>query len=447
MTTVSDLLTIFDSNLYSEFLEKYPEVVTPELETDNLITARGISFLRTGQPSEAVKNFQILIQKNPNNKESRLYHTCQTPLPSPPFLFVSNSIVAAGNVWMQDCLEKGNELLTNGKMQEAYEAYSQIKLNDYENLNKNLVFQLSNNLAVCLLNLGRAAEALDAFNSSHLTSSLEDDTSSLSEKRKADTALNKAIILKSLQRYEEALTEFDQCLVLQTENLNAICGKAEILSSLGRFDEAVEMTTAAIEAHPIEDKMATATELPKVTQILSLWVARGFASIKLSQFPNAMNDFNFVIQLASQPPYASLIPSSETSLSEAYRLRNICLSYYGDHLLSAGEILKAIEIYDEAITIAGGEDMVPTVSVLFNRAYGFYQLSPSSAEYLDKAIEGFQAVVKRDPSHFQGQTGLGQALLNKADAMVAKEGTVPLFPSLLPLGPLPLLLLSCSPLL
>lgn len=326
---------------------------------------------------------------------------------------------------MQDCLERGNDLLTSGKMQEAYESYSQIKLNDYENLNKNLVFQLCNNLAVCLLNLGRAAEALDAFNSSHLTSSLEDDTSPLSEKRRADTALNKAIILKSLQRHEEALAEFEQCLASQTDNLTAICGKAEILSSLRRFDEAVEMTTAAIDAHPLDEQMAS-TDLPKVTQILSLWVARGFASIKLNEFANAMKDFNFVIQLSSQPPYLTLIPRSETSLTEAYRLRNICLSYYGDHLLSAGDILKAIEVYDEAIEVAGGEDMVPTVSVLFNRAYGYYQLSPGSPEYLDKAIEGFQAVVKRDPNHFQGQTGLGQALLNKADAMVAQGGNFPL---------------------
>ena len=323
---------------------------------------------------------------------------------------------------MQDCLERGNDLLTNGKMQEAYEAYSQIKLSEYENLNKNLVFQLCNNLAVCLLNLGRAAEALDAFNSSHLTSSLEDDTSTLSEKRRADLALNKAIILKSLQRYEEALTEFDQCLAIQTDNLTAICGKAEILSSLSRFDEAVEMTTTAIDAHPLDEQMAP-TDLPKVTQILSLWVARGFASIKLKQFDNSMKDFNFVIQLASQAPYLTIIPRSETSLTEAYRLRNICLSYYGDHLLSAGDILKAIEIYDEAIEVAGGEDVVPTVGVLFNRAYAYYQLSTNSAEYLDKAIEGFQAVVKRDPNHFQGQTGLGQALLNKADTMTAKGGT------------------------
>jgi tetratricopeptide (TPR) repeat protein len=91
MTTISDLLTIFDSNLYSEFLEKYSEIVTPELETDNLITARGISFLRTGQPAEAVKYFELLLQKNPNNKESRLYHTCLFLLPLLlHFLFSNN---------------------------------------------------------------------------------------------------------------------------------------------------------------------------------------------------------------------------------------------------------------------------------------------------------------------------------------------------------------------
>eukprot|EP00604_Paraphysomonas_vestita_P004207 CAMPEP_0174822418 /NCGR_PEP_ID=MMETSP1107-20130205/15573_1 /TAXON_ID=36770 /ORGANISM="Paraphysomonas vestita, Strain GFlagA" /LENGTH=352 /DNA_ID=CAMNT_0016041219 /DNA_START=1037 /DNA_END=2095 /DNA_ORIENTATION=- len=60
-----------------------------------------------------------------------------------------------------------------------------------------------------------------------------------------------------------------------------------------------------------------------------------------------------------------------------------------------------------------------SINILFNRAYAHYQLASNSPEHLEEAIQGFQIVVKKDPRHFQGQTGLGQALLNKADAMAA----------------------------
>jgi tetratricopeptide (TPR) repeat protein len=375
------------------------------------------------------------------------FHPLLIPLISLP-LHPPPPPTAAGNVWMQSCLEIGNALLSEGKMQEAYDSYSQIKLNEFENLNQNLVFQLSNNLAVCLLNLERAVEALDAFNSIHLTSSLETTTSSsasasvptpLSLKRRADTALNKAIILKSLQRNEEAIVEFDLCLSIQSENLTAICGKAELLSLLGLYQEAVDLTTSAIQLNPLSGDddhddhdgrrtsgsgSAVTSDLTRITQILSLWVARGFASIKMNRFDDAMSDFNQVIALVSQPHYEAIVPKAETSVTEAYRLRNICLSYYGDHLLNSADVMQAIKVYDEAIQVAGGEEEV-SINVLFNRAYGYYQLSQTASapeDSLEKAIAGFQAVVKRDPNHLQGQTGLGQALLNKADAMASGTG-------------------------
>jgi tetratricopeptide (TPR) repeat protein len=326
--------------------------------------------------------------------------------------------LAAGNVWMQECIETGNELLGSGQLQQAAEVYSQINLNQFINLNKNLIFQLCNNLAVCLLNLGKAAEALEVFLSPHLVSSLEDDTnSSLSLKRRSDTALNKAIILKSLNRPEEALAEFDTCLSYQPDNLTAICGKSEILSSTGRFEEAIQVASNAIEVNPLSEN--TTFDVSKVSQILSLWVARGFAYIKLNSFADAINDFNFAINTVSRVPGIS---PTETSVKEAGRLRNICLGYYADHLLGTGEIEKAIVIYDEAIEITGGPES-GSVNVLFNRAYAHYQLATGSPEHLEKAIEGFQLVVKKDPNHFQGQTGLGQALLNKADAMAAATGS------------------------
>jgi Flp pilus assembly protein TadD len=87
-STISDLLTIFDNNDYSEFLSLYPQVVTAESETDNLITAKGISHLRLGQGDEACKTFFQLIQKNPNNREAKMYYTCEYCVLPPPSSFL-----------------------------------------------------------------------------------------------------------------------------------------------------------------------------------------------------------------------------------------------------------------------------------------------------------------------------------------------------------------------
>ncbi len=77
MSTISDLLTLFDNGSYREFLERYPQEITSETETDNLLTARGIAFLRIGEAEKAVSCFNILLAKNPNNKETIIYQTCK----------------------------------------------------------------------------------------------------------------------------------------------------------------------------------------------------------------------------------------------------------------------------------------------------------------------------------------------------------------------------------
>lgn len=76
MSNISNLLSIFDSGEYSKFLLEYSSIITNDNENDNLITARGIAYLRIGEPENSIINFNKLLEKNPNNKEAIIYKTC-----------------------------------------------------------------------------------------------------------------------------------------------------------------------------------------------------------------------------------------------------------------------------------------------------------------------------------------------------------------------------------
>lgn len=79
-TTIPELITLFDNGSYLQFLEQYSNVVTSETEDDRLITAKGISYLRIGEPEKAIDCFNILLKNNSNNKEAIIYKTCKSPL-------------------------------------------------------------------------------------------------------------------------------------------------------------------------------------------------------------------------------------------------------------------------------------------------------------------------------------------------------------------------------
>lgn len=343
-------------------------------------------------------------------------------------------LIAAANLWVQSCLQKGNQLFNSGDMLEACEAYTQANLNDLSSIvDKNLIFHLCNNYAIALSNSGRNIEALRAFSSPFLIKSLEEeDDIVLSNKRHSENAYHKATLLQNLDRYDEALSEFDLCLSFESDNLTAISGKCDLLTNIGRCEEALHILTNAINLFPLNetynyysnsnDSDESDNGIKKIKKIISLWLSRGYTSLKLNLYQNAIDDFSYIVSLLSTPPLSTMIPQEDTLMKESKRLRNICLNYYAESLLQSGEVLLAIRTYNEAIELMGGVEET-SINILSNRAYAYYQITSNtnlninSMEYLDKAIESFELIIHRDSSFSAAYVGLGQALLKKANLM------------------------------
>jgi tetratricopeptide (TPR) repeat protein len=75
ISKMSDLLSVFDNGEYSEFLKRYELEITPDIESEKLQIARGVAFLRTGDPQKASNILKEVIAKNPANNEALIFNT------------------------------------------------------------------------------------------------------------------------------------------------------------------------------------------------------------------------------------------------------------------------------------------------------------------------------------------------------------------------------------
>lgn len=392
---MADLLSLFAEGKYSQFLTTFSAGGVEE--SKELLTCKGIAQMRTGDVQSAGITFKQLLESNPGDTEILIY------------------LAAVGNSLIHKALDEGNACLQSNDFSSAMNAYGQVNLEEYTGLNSDLVYQLLNNRAVCLLNSGRAEEALAVFESPSMDQSMSDETGSdNSKKRRIDVYFNTAIVLKTLGRYQDALHAFDNVLNEDSSHVTATCGKSEVLNHLGRHEEALEAAKIRIDAIKSTGEMTS--------NAAGLLVAMGFALMKLLRYEEAMQLLEEAVMLTAG--------EGETPVKvEAYRLRRLCRSMQANSLLSSGDNAGAISVFDEVIaeTPVG---QVP-LSVVFNRSLAHMNIgSATSADpdtalgHLDEAIAGYDQVVQYDTTHFQGKVGLSQALLLKADV---GAGGCPLF--------------------
>lgn len=151
--------------------------------------------------------------------------------------------------------EAANELFKAGELEAAMAAYSSITLSDCSDAAK---FSVCNNRGALNLQRGNATEALSDF------------TEALTVKPQSIDALhNRASALKVIGNAAEALAGFDACLEIDVEFYLGLCGKSECLSMLSRFDEAITVSTTAIELSPDQTRA---------------FVNRGFAKLKSGMY-------------------------------------------------------------------------------------------------------------------------------------------------------------------
>ena len=69
-----------------------------------------------------------------------------------------------------------------------------------------------------------------------------------------------AFALENLDKYEEAISYYDQLLAIDSSDIDALNGKALALESLGREDEAISILEDAIELIPTEPEFRVPLE-------------------------------------------------------------------------------------------------------------------------------------------------------------------------------------------
>lgn len=139
-------------------------------------------------------------------------------------------------------------------------------------------------------------------------------------------------------------------------------GKADVLTQLERFDDAVAAATAAMAARP--------TETGPVTD-------RAFAYLKSKRLDEALADYDAAHALGD-------------NTAETNRLHAIALSQRAVELDKAGDAAGAESLYDRAIAIEATEARI------FNRAFLFMRTGRTP-----DAIEGFRHVLRVNPEHYQ----------------------------------------------
>jgi tetratricopeptide (TPR) repeat protein len=391
---MSDLLSLFSEGKYAQFLTIFAAGAVEE--SRELSTCKGIAQMRTGDVKNARSTFKQLLESNPDDTEVKIY------------------MAAVGNSLIHKALDEGNGCLQSNDFAAAIAAYGQVSLDEYTGLNSDLVYQLLNNRAVCLLNSGRPEEALAVFESSTMASCMSDEAGSDNiKKRRIDVYFNTAIVLKTLGRFQDALDAFEKVLTEDTAHVTAACGKSEVLNHLGRHDEALETAMVRVEAmRSAGDNISSSGA--------GLLVAMGFALMKLLRYEEAMGHLQEALTACGAE-------GDSPVKTEAHRLRGLCRSMQANALLSSGDNAGAVVVFDEVIaeTPAG---QVP-LSVIFNRSLAHMQLGSAAAsaepsvalQHLDEAISGYDQVVQHDSNHFQGKVGLGQALLLKADCGAGRK--------------------------
>lgn len=153
----------------------------------------------------------------------------------------------------------------------------------------------------------------------------------------------------------------------------AVCGKAETLSALGRFDEAVVVCNAAIVLNPEGQEQA--------------YVDRAFAYLKQGLAKEAVSDYAKVEAMQKQTP-------------QVRQLHAAALSMLGNTCDAAGEAEAALEHFDKSVRLKDDD-----LRVLFNRA-----LALSKVDRRGEAKTDLQSILAKEPDNGNAHAALGSML-------------------------------------
>ncbi len=294
-------------------------------------------------------------------------------------------------------LKKGEELIQQGKYDEALECYDNA-ISLYPDNKGGLI-----NKGVTLLNLKRYGEALNCFDK---VLTIESDDIALAGKGTALGGLNK---------YEEALGYFDAALKIRPNNDIALALKGNALLGLNRYDNALKCAEEALKINPSGNPnpawtgtMNSGTELA--------WLVKGIVLINRGQYEEALKCFDNALEINSNNLDALIrrgavllelgrYEEAIKSCEDAIKIDQSSISAWiikGNALVSLGHYEDAIERFDRVLKVDFNN-----VLALLGRANALVGLG----SYQD-AVELYNRILKIDPNN-------EYALEFKADAEIS----------------------------
>ncbi|HET7085256.1 MAG TPA: tetratricopeptide repeat protein [Rhizomicrobium sp.] len=207
-------------------------------------------------------------------------------------------------------------------------------------------FEALNMLGALRLRQGRHSEALALI-----------EAALRIDRRCVPVILNYADILSALGRWDEALQSYDRLLVLAPDNAQALNHRGIALRRLGRPADAVRSFDRALRAQPdfpaaLSNRGAALHDLDRFEDALmnydaalkrdprnaGTWNNRGLALLKLARLGEALDSFD--AGLASQPRHAELLANRGVTLREIGR--------HDEALASLDQAIAADPVYANA---------------------------------------------------------------------------------------------------
>ncbi len=210
---------------------------------------------------------------------------------------------------------------------------------------------------------------------------------------------NKGIALKSLKRFEEAVKEFDKAIEASPHSFHAYNNKGITLTSLKRFEEAVKEYDNAIRLNP-DDPNA--------------YNNKGLALRHLEKYEEAVKEFDKAIKI--DPYYFHAynnkglalhhLEKHEEAIKEFDKLIELNPNYFYSYNNKA-TVLNRLERYEEALKqIDKAIELDPYNCFAFDTKGHIL----SSLKRYEEAIEEFDKAIKLDPDYPNAYSGKAKAL-------------------------------------
>jgi len=233
----------------------------------------------------------------------------------------------------EEWLNKGVELYSQGKYDQAIEAYDQaISINPQ-------YAEAWNNKGLALRALGEYDEAIKAY----------DQAISINPQI-AEAWSNKGVAFYNQGKYNEAIKAYDQAISINPQHAGTWSNKGNAFSGLGKYDEAIEACDQAIDINP---------------QYADAWYNKGVALRALGKYDEAIKAYDQAISINPQDAeawnnkglalralgkYDEAIEACDQAISINPKLAE-AWSNKGNALSALGKYDEAIKAYDQAISI------------------------------------------------------------------------------------------------